>query len=114
MLNSPTILSAPRSAVMTTTPTSTAAESDAIRELTPARMFWEEIREAQAMSPEDRLFAGARLFDLATEVCKAGIRAQHPDANEEEVSRIFQKRLALQERIERAELEEYVRSLRHE
>ncbi len=93
-------------------PTETLAES-APRPLTPARMFWEEIREAQAMSIEDRILAGPRLFDVATRICKDGIRAQFPNADEAEVSRIFRKRLALQEQIERAEVDQYLRELRH-
>jgi len=74
-------------------------------------MFWEEIREAQAMSAEDRILAGPRLFDVATRICKDGIRAQFPNADDAEVSRIFRKRLALQEKIEQAEVEQYLKEL---
>lgn len=97
--------------VQSSLPTGIPNES-APRALTPARMFWEEIRDAQAMTDEDRILAGPRLFDVATRICKDGIRAQFPNADDAEVSRIFRKRLALQEQIERAEVDEYLRELR--
>jgi hypothetical protein len=53
------------------------------------------------MSPEEKLFAGAELFDYACEITKAGIRDQFPEADEEEVLRILRERLVLAERLHR-------------
>lgn len=64
-------------------------------------IYWEKVEAARRMSPEEKLFAGAELFDYACEITKAGIRHQFPDADEEEVLRILRERLALAERLER-------------
>jgi hypothetical protein len=55
------------------------------------------------MSPEEKLLAGADLFDWACEITLAGIRAQHPAATPEECERILQKRLELRRRLEAGE-----------
>jgi hypothetical protein len=60
-----------------------------------------EIREAQCMTPETKLIMGARLFDHACEIAKAGIRHQHPDADEARVLEILRDRIALQRKLER-------------
>lgn len=59
-----------------------------------------KVEAARRMSPEEKLFAGAELFDYACEITKAGIRHQLPEADEEEVLRILRERLALAERLE--------------
>ena len=60
----------------------------------------EDLEQARRMTPEQKLIAGAELFDYACEISKAGIRAQYPDADESEVLRILRERLELAERLE--------------
>lgn len=63
-------------------------------------LFWEEIERARAMSPAEKLRAGAELFEYACRITLAGIRHQHPEASEEELRRILEARLELAERLE--------------
>jgi hypothetical protein len=73
---------------------------ESIKELADA-LYREEVERARRMSPEEKFWAGPRLFDMACEVTKAGIRHQHPEASEDEVRRILRERLALAEKLER-------------
>ena len=52
------------------------------------------------MDPEEKLSAGARLFQYASDITRAGIRHQHPAADEAEVERILCERLELAKRME--------------
>jgi hypothetical protein len=54
----------------------------------------DEILRARRMSPEDKILAGARLFQYACEVTAAGIRNQFPGINESRVHEILKQRLA--------------------
>jgi len=54
----------------------------------------------RAMTEEQRFRAGPELFDLACELTKAGIRMDHPDADEARVLELFRGRLVLAERLE--------------
>lgn len=49
---------------------------------------------------EEKFLAGPNLFELACEFMRAGIRNQHPDADEAQVQRILEERLALGRRLE--------------
>ena len=53
----------------------------------------DRIRAARRMSPEEKLWAGARLFDDVCERMKAGIRMQFPEADERRVTEILRERL---------------------
>ena len=53
----------------------------------------DRIRAARRMRPEDKLWAGAQLFDEVCERMKAGIRMQFPDADEPRVMEIHRERL---------------------
>lgn len=53
----------------------------------------DRIRAARRMSPEEKLWAGARLFDDVCERMKAGIRMQCPEADESRVKEILRERL---------------------
>jgi hypothetical protein len=64
-------------------------------------LFGEKVRVARGMSLTDRLLAGPRLFDLACEFAKAGIRAAAPDADEQRVMELLRQRLALARRLEK-------------
>ena len=63
-------------------------------------LYRDKVRAARAMTPGDRLLAGLRLFDLACEMTKAGIRMQHPEADEARVLEILRARLDLARRLE--------------
>ncbi len=55
---------------------------------------------ARRMSPEEKMLAGPRLFEMACRLALEGIRDQHPEATEEEVHAILTRRLALKRRLE--------------
>jgi hypothetical protein len=61
------------------------------------------------MSPEDKFLAGPRLFELACEITKAGIRDQYPDASEGEVQEILARRLAWRRKQDEQELRKTLR-----
>ena len=63
-------------------------------------LYRDKIDAARRMSPEDKLLAGARLFDHACSVTTAGIRHQYPQADERDVLRILRERLEEQTRLE--------------
>ena len=65
-------------------------------------LYRERILRARRTPSAEKLLDGATLFDMACRVTLAGIRAQHPNAAEEEVRRILADRLALRERLERS------------
>lgn len=65
-------------------------------------IYRDKVEAARHMSPKEKLFAVAELFDYACEITKAGIRHQFPEADDEEVLRILRERLVLAERLERA------------
>lgn len=69
-------------------------------EMSPEELFREELREAQAMSPEDKLLDGARLFDRSCVLMMAGIRHQFPMASEETIDGILIERLDFLQQIE--------------
>ena len=48
-------------------------------------LYREEVTRARAMSPEDRLLEGPRLFDRACRVMADGIRHRHPEFDDEAV-----------------------------
>jgi hypothetical protein len=63
-------------------------------------LYREQVLAARAMSPDERFFAGPRLFDFACQVTRDGIRHQHPDASDEQVEEFLRQRLALARRLE--------------
>jgi len=63
-------------------------------------LYAEEVLRARKMSPEEKILAGPRLFELACQITMDGIRHQYPDANPAEVRRILSERLALGKRLE--------------
>lgn len=63
-------------------------------------LYREEVLEARAMSPEDKILAGQQLFEAACRITLAGIRNQNPDASEERCREILRERLELQRRLE--------------
>jgi hypothetical protein len=65
-------------------------------------LYRERVLRARRMSPQDKLLAGARLFDYACRVTAAGIRSQHPDADDAKVLELLRQRLAWARRREGA------------
>ncbi len=63
-------------------------------------LFWERVRAARQMSPEEKFFGGARLFDRSCRIMADGIRSQFPEADEHRVQDILRERLALIRRRE--------------
>ena len=61
----------------------------------------EEIEESRRMPSEEKLRAGAELFDFACAVSLAGIRVQHPQADEVRIAELLRQRLEIGERGER-------------
>ncbi len=59
-----------------------------------------QISQARAMTPEERLLAGCRLFEYACTMTKEGIRADNPALSENQVLDVLRQRLALRRRLE--------------
>lgn len=87
-------------------------EPDALREQAPPyapppetqrlidELYREELREARAMSSEEKFLAGQQLFEGACRVTLAGIRHQNPGASEEQCWEILRQRLVYQRKLE--------------
>jgi hypothetical protein len=71
------------------------------RELIDA-MFWERVRRAREMSPEEKLLAGATLFDRSCRIMADGIRDEFPDADKKQIREVLVARLALARRLEQS------------
>lgn len=65
-----------------------------------AQLDREDLEQARQMTPEQKLLAGGDLFDYACSVTKAGIRAQHPDADEARVLELLRERIQMSMRWE--------------
>jgi hypothetical protein len=63
-------------------------------------LYREEVLEARAMKPEQKLLAGEELFLYACSITMAGIRNQFPEADEAERKRILQGRIDLQRKLD--------------
>jgi hypothetical protein len=55
----------------------------------------DKILAARQMTPEQRLRAGAELFDFACEITRSGIRMQNPGITPEAVRRELRRRLKM-------------------
>jgi len=71
-----------------------------MRQLSADDLYREELLEAQAMKPEDKLLEGARLFDRACSLMVAGIRHELPGASDQEVLSVLERRLDYLRQIE--------------
>ena len=65
-------------------------------------LYREEVARARAMSPEDKLLEGPRLFERACRVMRDGIRHQHPDLDDAGVTALLRERLDRVSALERA------------
>jgi hypothetical protein len=59
------------------------------------QIYREKVLRARRMSPEEKLGAAYALFETACEMTKAGIRAQHPAADESRVAELLRERLRI-------------------
>ena len=59
-----------------------------------------QIEQVRAMSDEEKLLAGARLFDMACRITIDGIRHEAPGTSEAEALRIISERLRIARRME--------------
>lgn len=66
-----------------------------------ARLREEELIRAKAMTPEDKLLEGPRLFDRACRVMAAGIRHRRPDLDDVGVEAALRAHLARLGALER-------------
>jgi hypothetical protein len=55
----------------------------------------DKVEQARTMTPQQKLAAGAELFDYACEITKMGIRARNPGIGDEAVLDELRRRLAL-------------------
>ncbi len=60
----------------------------------------DKVQAAREQTFEDKLLAGPQMFDLCCEFARTGIRMQNPNANEDEVERELDRRLAIARRLE--------------
>lgn len=56
-------------------------------------LYREEIARARAMSPEEKLLEGPRLFERVCRVMGEGIRHQHPELDDAGVLALLRERL---------------------
>jgi hypothetical protein len=63
-------------------------------------LYLEELIEARAMSPSEKVLAGQRLFEAACRITLAGIRNQHPHFSEAQCQEMLRDRLELQRKLE--------------
>jgi len=75
---------------------------EAGKELVDA-LYRERVLAARATAPEEKLFAGAQLFDRSCRIMADGIRDEYPEADERRVKKILAERLALARRLEDCE-----------
>jgi len=59
-----------------------------------------KVRQARAMTEEERVLAGPRLFAGVCERMKEGLRDEHPDADEAMIHQLLIQRLAKIRRLE--------------
>ena len=65
-------------------------------------LFRQRVLAARAMSPEEKLLAGARLFDRTCRIMADGIRHEYPEADDRRVLEALAERLALARRLEQS------------
>ena len=60
----------------------------------------ERVERARAMSPEEKLLAGPRLFERSCRIMADGLRHEHPEASEEQIQELLRQRLELVRKLE--------------
>ena len=67
---------------------------DSIPIFDPQAIDWEEIERLRKITGSQKVLMGLRLQELARTVTLAGIRHQHPDADEQEIHRLYIERIS--------------------
>ncbi|HLJ10379.1 MAG TPA: hypothetical protein VKU82_04285 [Planctomycetaceae bacterium] len=65
------------------------------------QIYRERVLRARRQAPDEKFFAGPRLFERACRLMIAGIRDQFPEADDAQVSAILNERLQLLRRLEK-------------
>ena len=63
-------------------------------------LFKADILAARRTPPEQRVMDGLRLFAMASQISRAGLRSRHPDADDAEIDRLFAAQLDRQRRMD--------------
>lgn len=71
--------------------------------MTPRDAKKKQIELYRQMTGEERLLVGLRLHETACEIARSGIRAAHPEANEQQVQERLKQRIQLAYRDHRRE-----------
>jgi hypothetical protein len=62
-------------------------------------IYLDKIRFARLMSPEQKFFAGPRLFARCCRIMLDGLRDENPDVDDEGLRKLLEERLALVRRV---------------
>jgi hypothetical protein len=71
---------------------------DSIKQLAD-EIYRDRVRRARQMTVAEKILAGPRLFDMACEIMRGGIRMQFPEADARRVEEILRERLAIARRL---------------
>lgn len=63
-------------------------------------IYREKVARARATPTKDKLFSGIELFDRVVPRMRAGVKMQHPEADDAEVERVLRKRMAILRRLD--------------
>lgn len=63
-------------------------------------LYLDKVRSARQMTPEQKFFAGPRIFERSCRIMLDGLRHENPEADEETLQRLLRDRLALVRRLE--------------
>ena len=66
-------------------------------------LYREEVLQARAMDPVEKMRLGPRLFEAACTFMMASIKADNPGASSRELIQLLRERLELQRRLQAAE-----------
>ncbi len=69
------------------------AQPESLPVYDPRKIDWQQIERLRRMPPQEKVLMGLRLQEMARLTMLAGIRAQFPHADENEVHRIFMERI---------------------
>ena len=62
--------------------------------------FKADILAARRTPPEQRVMDGLRLFEMASQILRAGLQSRHPNADDGEIDRLFAAQLDRQRRTD--------------
>lgn len=65
-------------------------------------LYWEKVERARRIKPEDRMQAGAELFDYACSITLTALREQMPGKDEAQLLEALRRRLAIKRQLEEA------------